>query len=244
MTTAALYDDYFAWKGWQQPFAWMPEEGRYFAAELGISPAGLDILEIGFGSGSFLGWARDHGARVVGSELTAASIAAAEAAGVPLVPPDFERGESVAAESLDVIVAFDVFEHIRPEILPEKLGACARALRPGGRLVLRFPNGQSPFGLDPQNADATHVVALSRAKIEQYAAGTGLRTIRYGPTARVGSGSIARDLVRAVRYGLRAMLETVIRFTYATSAELAPVVTHVLVREQAAAEARMRVQDQ
>ena len=107
----------------------------------------------------------------------------------------------------------------------------ALALRPGGRLLLRYPNGQSPFGLDPQHADATHLTMLSAAKIEQYAAGTGLRTIRYGAAARVRSGKPIVDLARLVRYGLRAIIEALIRFTYATKVELAPVVTHVLARE-------------
>ncbi|MGQ0590670.1 MAG: methyltransferase domain-containing protein [Sphingosinicella sp.] len=226
-----LYRDYAQWKGWSDPFRWSAEEGRYYAAELGWDPAGLDILEIGFGNGGFLGWARDNGARVIGSELTPTAILAAEAIKLPLVPPNFEQVGGLEAESLDAVVAFDVFEHLEPSAIRSKLAAIARALRPGGRLVLRYPNGQSPLGLDPQHADATHMVALSRAKIEQYAAGTGLLTIRYGGAARVRSGRIIRDLVRLLRYGLRAVIEAVIRFSYGTAAELAPVVTHVLERE-------------
>lgn len=228
--TGDLYADYGAWKGWGEPFRWNAEEGRYYAAELGRDPAGIDILEIGFGNGAFLGWARDKGARVRGAEVTPAALAAAQAAGIALVPPDFEASGALAAESLDAVVAFDVFEHLDPATIPAKLAAIARALRPGGLLVLRYPNGQSPFGLDPLHADATHVVALSRAKIEQYAAGTGLRTIRYGATARVRSGSIARDAVRMLRYALRGLHARMIRFIYATDVELAPVVTQVMVR--------------
>ncbi len=228
--TTALYENYHAWKGWNTPFAWTAEEGRYYGAELGLDPAGLDILELGFGAGGFLGWARDNGARVHGSELTATSTDAARAAGIPLVAPDFEIRDPLTPESFDAIVAFDVFEHLAPTTIPAKLAAIATALRPGGRLVLRYPNGQSPFGLDQQNGDATHLIALSRAKIEQFAAGTGLRSVRYGAVARVRSGSFARDAVRAVRYTLRRMIEAVLRFTYATDAEFAPVVTHVLER--------------
>ncbi|HEV7287984.1 class I SAM-dependent methyltransferase [Sphingomonas sp.] len=229
--TSALYADYDAWKGWGEPFRWNAEEGRYYAAELGRDPAGLDILEIGFGSGAFLGWARDKGARVMGAEITPASVAAAQTAQIPLVAPDFEAHGALAENSLDAVVAFDVFEHLDPATIPAKLAAIARALRPGGLLVLRYPNGQSPFGLDPLHADATHIVALSRAKIDQYAAGTGLRTIRYGATARVSSGSVARDAVRALRYILRGLHARFIRFVYATDVELAPVVTQVMVRQ-------------
>lgn len=228
--STGLYADYDAWKGWANPFSWNAEEGRYFAAELGRDPTGLDVLEIGFGNGAFLGWARDRGARVRGSELTPAAVEAAQAAQIPLVAPDFEVTGELGEASLDAVVAFDVFEHLDPATLTPKLAAIARALRPGGVLVLRYPNGQSPFGLDPQHADATHVIALSRAKIEQYAAGTGLRTIRYGATARVASGSVPRDAVRMLRYALRGIHARLIRFIYATDVELAPVVTQVLTR--------------
>lgn len=229
--TTALYEDYHAWKGWSDPFRWTPESGRYYAAELGIAPAGLDILEIGFGAGGFLGWARDNGARVSGSELTAASVRAAQRAGIALHRPDFERQGGLPAASLDAVVAFDVFEHIDPSEIPAKLDAIARALRPGGRLVMRYPNGQSPFGLFAQHGDATHIVALSRAKMEQYAAGTGLRTLRYGGAASVRSGSAVRDLARGLRTLIQGIHARTIRFAYATDVELAPVVTHVMICE-------------
>jgi SAM-dependent methyltransferase len=227
--TTSLYTDYDAWKGWSEPFRWSPEEGRYFAAELGRDPKGLDILEMGFGNGAFLGWARDKGARVLGSELTPRAIEAARAAGIALVPSDFEVAGGLPP--LDAVVAFDVFEHLDPDSISAKLAAIAAALRPGGVLVMRYPNGQSPFGLDPQHADRTHLIALSRAKIEQYAAGTGLVTLRYGATARVSSGSIPRDLLRSVRYILRGLHARFIRFVYATDVELAPVVTQVMTRQ-------------
>lgn len=227
--TTALYKDYHAWKGWRDPFRWSPEEGLYYAAELGGSPVGLDIMEIGFGAGGFLGWARDNGARVSGSELTTSSVRAATEADIALHHPDFERYGGLPADSLDVVVAFDVFEHIDPSDIPAKLGAIAHALRPGGKLIMRYPNGQSPFGLIAQHGDATHIVALSRSKMEQYAAGSGLRTLRYGSAASVRTGGLTRELVRVLRNVLQRVHARIIHFAYATDVELAPVVTHVMV---------------
>ncbi|URW74448.1 class I SAM-dependent methyltransferase [Sphingomonas donggukensis] len=235
--TSALYDDYHAWKGWGTAFAWTAEEGRYYAAEFAVDPTGLEVLEIGFGAGEFLGWAKDQGARVSGIEITAASIAAAEKAGIPLLAADFEQHSALRAEFYDAVVAFDVFEHLPPAAIPAKIAAIARSLKPGGRLILRYPNGQSPFGLDPQNGDATHLIALSRAKIEQFASGTGLRTIRYGGVARVRSGNAARDAVRTARHIVRRMIEAVVRFAYGTSVELAPVAVHVLAKQAPSASA-------
>lgn len=57
--TATLYDRYDAWKGWDKHFTVNSAEAAYYAAEIGTASLdGLDVLEIGFGSGSFLAWAR------------------------------------------------------------------------------------------------------------------------------------------------------------------------------------------
>ncbi len=224
-----LYAGYDSWKGWVEPFMCSAELARYFAGEMrGRNLAEAEVLEIGFGNGEFLGWARSQGARISGSELTPGAINAAEKAGLSLYPANFETGAGLPPRHFDVIAAFDVFEHMVPEVIIAKLAAISAALKPGGWLVLRYPNGQSPFGLAPQNADATHLVALSRYKIEQYATGTELRTVHYGGVARSGSGSFAKDFLRRIRWILRDGHMALLRFLYATDAELEPVVTQIL----------------
>jgi 2-polyprenyl-3-methyl-5-hydroxy-6-metoxy-1,4-benzoquinol methylase len=226
----AGYQSYHAWKGWDNPFTCPPALADYYAAEFaGIALHGARLLEIGFGNGEFLAWASEQGAVVAGSEITSESIAAAKTRGLTLVPPDFEDGPT-AATTFDIIVAFDVFEHLPVAAITAKLSAIAAMLSPGGWLLLRFPNGQSPFGLDSQHGDATHVTALSRAKIEQYAAGLPLATHRYGGAARVRGRGVAQRVVRAVRYALRDMHMALLRFVYATDTIYEPVVTLVMRR--------------
>lgn len=228
---AQLYAAYDGWKGWSEPFTCPPEQARYFAAEMhGITIAGTRVLEIGFGNGEFLGWARARGADIVGSERTPSAIAAAETAGITLIPPDFETGAIQWADQFDIIAAFDVFEHLDPATIMAKLRAIDTMLRPGGWLVLRYPNGQSPFGLAAQHGDATHVTALSRAKIEQYMADTSLVTHRYGGVARPAAGSVLKRLVRGVRHVLRDCHGAMMRFIYATDVFFDPVVTHIIAK--------------
>lgn len=230
-----LYSDYAAWKGWSTPFTCNAELAGYYAAELrGRGLSGAEVLEIGFGNGEFLGWARDCGATIHGCEITTSSIEAAKSAGIPLLPADFEAHPALAQPQFDVIAAFDVFEHLDPPTIIAKLAACEKMLKPGGWLLLRFPNGQSPFGLGPQHGDATHVTALSRAKMEQYAASTAFRTLHYGPAARGPASSLAKRLVRSIRYALRDAHKRLIRFLYATDIELDPVVTHILAKPASA----------
>ncbi len=228
---AAGYGDYAAWKAWNNPFVYDAQDASCFAAETrGVALNGTFVLEIGFGEGRFLAWAEAQGARVSGCELTPASLAAAQARGLTLVDPDFETTGALAPDSLDLVAAFDVFEHLDPPAIRAKLFAIAAALKPGGILILRFPNGQSPFGLDPQHADATHITPLSRAKVEQYAQGTGLETLDYGPAKTGRAPDPLRALLRLVRAVLRGLIERTIRFAYASGGELASVVTHRLIK--------------
>ena len=53
----------------------------------------------------------------------------------------------------DTVVAFDVFEHFALEEIEARLAALETMIRPGGHLLMRFPNGQSPFGLVLQHGD-------------------------------------------------------------------------------------------
>ncbi len=45
-----------------------------------------------------------------------------------------------AANSFDLVTAFDVIEHIPLEAVPALLSECQRVLKPGGKLVLTTPN--------------------------------------------------------------------------------------------------------
>ena len=77
---------YPAWKGWDRPFSYTPDEAAYFAGETrDLAIAGADVLDIGFGSGAFLAWARDAGARVAGIEINCVLQEAARRAGVELL---------------------------------------------------------------------------------------------------------------------------------------------------------------
>ena len=54
-------------------------------------------------------------------------------------------------------------------------------LKPGGLLMLRFPNGQSPFGRYLQHADHTHRSTLSLPIIEQLTVSGPLTIVRHKP---------------------------------------------------------------
>lgn len=208
------YSSYEDWKGWDEYFTYSMDENEYYKGEMrGIELSGKDVLEIGFGSGSFLAWAKDAGASIKGTEINDRSHAEAKQAGVELLIADFENVAAKNKERFDVIVAFDVFEHFTMDEIVLRAKAAETMLRPGGYLVLRFPNGQSPFGLAPQNGDITHIEALSKDKIVQACLGTSFQTVRYGGSypilGPIGLKWLARRLRKFTQNALGALLNAI-----------------------------------
>lgn len=227
--TTDLYAAYEQWKGWDAPFTVTEDEQRYFAAECrGISVSGARVLEIGFGSGSFLAWSMDSGASVAGVEVNPAALEAAEVRGVPLLPSDLQAAAREHAGQFDTVVAFDVFEHLSLDEIETALDAVETMLEVGGHLLLRFPNAQSPFGMAPQYGDPTHKIGLSRNAFELILGGRGFEIVRYGGSARIAGGGLLRSTKRRLRQGLQSALGALLRFIYATDIPYDPVVVLLL----------------
>jgi 2-polyprenyl-3-methyl-5-hydroxy-6-metoxy-1,4-benzoquinol methylase len=224
-----LYDRYEKWKGWDKPFTYSIEDATYFAGEMrGLGVQSCNLLEIGFGSGSLLAWARDHDAKVAGTEINSELIEAAREAQIELIDSDFERVANCHAGRFDTIVAFDVFEHFSLEEIVVRMRAAETMLKAGGSLILRFPNAQSPFGLAPQNGDPTHKTALSRSSFEQLIQGTSFSVTRYEPSYRIRGGSISKRAARSARAVCRTLVARILNFVYAQKIPWDPVVVLVL----------------
>jgi len=195
-----LYSGYADWKNWHGEFAPSDRDARYFAAELADIPLqGKRVLEIGFGNGSFLAWAKALGAEVVGTEIDAAMIQRALARGFDARPASLDA-LAAANERFDLIVAFDVFEHWDKPTLVASLVQFAALLGPDGQLLARFPNGQSPFGRVHQYGDLTHQTVLSASSISQLASMTGFTVVRVGNACAV---PLRRDFFSVLKHHWR-----------------------------------------
>jgi SAM-dependent methyltransferase len=231
LASLAAYEGYVEWKGWDRLFSPKAEQAAYFAGEMrGIAIAGADVLEIGFGAGAFLAWARSEGAQVSGVEIIPALIEKARQEGVPILPSDLETVSELYREAFDTIVAFDVFEHFTVEMVARRLVTCTTMLKPGGHLLLRFPNGQSPFGLAPQGGDITHRSALSRSVIEQLTRGGDLIVVRYAPQFRIKGGGVFKDIVRRLRHVARDCISAMLNAIYSEDIPWDAVVVIVLTK--------------
>ena len=213
--------DYTAWKQWGADAFGQCSRGdrRYFAWHLGrCHPAPIaDALEIGFGNGRFLGFARLRHIRVVGIETQDELRRRAAAAG-------FEAHATLdevdARHHFDLIAAFDVFEHVPQEALLPLCQTLASRLKAGGVLLCRVPNGESPFGRMFQHGDLTHVTTLGLSKFRQIASATGLEIACHGEMPWYLA---ARNPKRLLRAAAQRLIERTVAFAYHWDADaLAP----------------------
>ena len=211
-------DRYAEWKSWQPC-----DFGRTSAASCAyfsqlltrfVGPARrpLAVLEIGFGNGQFLGWCRQQGHAAIGIETNAALAARAAQAGFECHASVGELGGRI----FDLIVLFDVLEHLPEPALPDFLRELADHLAEGGRIIARTPNGGSPFGLNHQHGDPTHAAILTRNKFAYLAGEAGLALQYCGSDVYpLYAGCWWRWPGRALRALLRRLVEAFVRFAFA-----------------------------
>lgn len=166
---------YPRWKGWQgaEFGRFEPEDALYFAQELrasGIaSVVGLRIAELGYGNGAFAGWVRKAGGHWIGREAIPELQKRAVEAGFDVIASEAGFSSVCGPEQLDLIVAFDVIEHLELDAIRSFLVEATEALRPGGLLLLRLPSGDSPFSGAIYRGDLTHRTLLGSSAIRQLA---------------------------------------------------------------------------
>lgn len=237
MPESTDYETYRQWKGWEQGQLHLPGWlQRYFRLELaraGVGEARV-ILEIGFGNGEFLQWLKMGGREGVGVEIIPELVDAAADRGLDAYLYDMTREDPepspFANRTFGAVVAFDVVEHLTVMQIQRLFRRLHALLRPGGRVVLRFPNGESPLFTPVQNGDLTHRTALSRPKLEHLCLGTGLKLERYDNAARV-AGNASTAWLKWIVFRLRDLIEILVAgLYYSHRRPLDPVATAVLKR--------------
>ncbi len=210
-----MYDRYREWK------QWIPEEfGKcgladavYFCSELNAAGVPclrqMHVLEIGFGGGAFARWAIDNGANYIGVERIPELVTRGREVGfdVRVANPTLDC-LSESKNALDIVVAFDVFEHLSIAELTALLRVLHDLLTESGRLIARLPSGDSPFARAIQHGDLTHQSIIGSSAVRQVAISTGFRVeqIREPSFPLLGLGALATvrrsfiTLIRALVY--------------------------------------------
>lgn len=202
-----MTDCYVGWKGWHgADFGrFGPEDSLYYAQELhasGIaSVLGLRIGEVGYGNGAFAGWVRKSGGHWVGREAIPELQQRAAQAGFEVIASEADFSNVCGPGKFDLIVAFDVIEHLELDAIRSFLGEAKEALRPGGLLLVRFPSGDSPFSGAIYRGDLTHCTLLGSSAARQLAMEAGLEACQVrSPALPVwGLGPVRATRRMAVR---------------------------------------------
>jgi 2-polyprenyl-3-methyl-5-hydroxy-6-metoxy-1,4-benzoquinol methylase len=165
------------------------------------------ILDVACGGGRLLHFLKARGyARLDGVDVSPEQVALARQ-----VVPEVAQATAQAflAErrgAYDLVLGLDIVEHLRKDELFDFLDALRGALRPGGRLVLQTPNGQSPWAGAVRYGDLTHETCFTPDALRWVLAQAGfaqVETRAAGPRA-LSPGSALRTVAwRAIAAGLR-----------------------------------------
>jgi len=215
------HGQYRDWKNWDETrFAQYDRaEAVYFAAEFakaGLTPAkGFSLLEIGFGNGHFAGWVRAQGWRYAGTEQDPELVGRARAAGFSAHESSTPLDTVTGAGSLDLVIAFDVLEHLTFDEIITLLEAARGALKPTGHFMARFPSGDSPFGRVIQHGDMTHRSIIGSGIVQQLAQKAGFDVVQIrAPVLPVFGVGLISGLRRAVIRSVRALIRYFLRKIY------------------------------
>jgi 2-polyprenyl-3-methyl-5-hydroxy-6-metoxy-1,4-benzoquinol methylase len=149
---------------------------------------GSRVVDLGCGQGQLVRHLHAHGyARASGIDVSREQVDLAHAAGIARVSQgDFRT--ALAPDSIDVATATDLFEHLsKPEAL-EAMDSIHTALAPGGRVIMRVPNGVSPFVGNFQHSDLTHETIYTARSLRQLGAAAGFDTVRVHSCPPVAHG--------------------------------------------------------
>ncbi len=213
-------DSYIDWKGWSRDsFGQLSSRDRAtfdreMRALLGArAQQALRVLELGFGLGSFLTYARQRGWDVAGTEVADELVAAGRQAGFDAIHAD--NLATLPPASFDMIAGFDVIEHIPPNEVIPLFALLRRLLRPGGVIFLRYPNADSWLGNQNFYGDPTHVNAMGHFKLDYFCQRSGLAIVALRPEARLGfDGGVAKGVHALIAGPLIRLIAGIAKFLY------------------------------
>lgn len=140
------------------------------------------VLELACGPAPFLYHLKQRGYNYLhGVDASPEQVALAHALGLA---EEVEAGDlldflqAAEARSYDVIILFDILEHLPPAEQFRVMDAVHATLKPGGIAIMHVPNGESMGGVRVLYGDITHKTAFTRRSMEQLLRTVGFTQVR------------------------------------------------------------------
>lgn len=167
------------------------------------------ILELACGGGRLLHLLKQQGyTDLTGVDLCDEQIQLSRQVVDTVVKADaleFLENELQQSKKYDLIIGFDIIEHFSKDEALLFLERCRDLLNPAGRLILKTPNANSPWGLTHRYNDMTHEICFNPACLAKVLSMLGFKTIESRETGPVvyGVKSLARFILwKLIRVGL------------------------------------------
>ena len=139
------------------------------------------IAELACGHGTFLQYLKSrHFQEIVGIDSSPEQISLARQIGVKIEEEEVNTWLSrQSRESFDALIAIDLIEHLSKDAFMDLLKTANNLLTTGGRLVLRYPNGDSPLVGRNLFNDITHVWTYTPNCLDSLARMNGYSTVHF-----------------------------------------------------------------
>jgi len=179
-----LYRDYaIAFKNssgsfdYQAADKWLPCL-KYYLRDWFPQKLNAKITDLGCGDGRIiyalekLGYSNVAGVDLSESQLNLAKQVSSNVRKLDVL--DYLRGSEA---EFDLIVSFDLIEHLDKESVLEFLRECFSSLTEGGRMIVQTPNAASPFFGSVRYGDFTHELAFTPNLLNQLMSQVGFTAI-------------------------------------------------------------------
>jgi len=146
---------------------WLPQDKNISCLDLGCGAGDLILAlqAVGF-----------HNA--IGVDGGPEQVVVAKTRGVSAVQAGILEYLQASDEFFDLILAFDVIEHLTKDEVLDVLNLIWKRMKPGGRLIVQTPNAMSPWVSSIRYGDLTHELIFSPNCMESILRMSGFKSIK------------------------------------------------------------------
>jgi SAM-dependent methyltransferase len=167
------------------------------------------VLDLGCGHGALLYVARQQGyVDIVGVDISAEQIETARGLGITEAKQSdlFAFLSSQQSASFDIVITFDVIEHLNKSSLMSVIDGVHRILKPTGNWLIHVPNAESPFFGRVRYGDFTHELAFTAKSLTSV-----LRSCNFDDVRCFEDPIVSHGIKSAIRFVLWKMIRTILR---------------------------------